>query len=95
MGLIHGVYDGKEGGGFEPGGCSIHNCMSGHGPDAATVEKAANAELAPTYLQDTLAFMFESRFVLRPTLYAQKKHPALDATYWKTWQGLASLFKIS
>jgi homogentisate 1,2-dioxygenase len=38
MGLIHGAYDAKAEG-FVPGGASLHNCMSGHGPDAATFEK--------------------------------------------------------
>ena len=39
MGLIHGVYDAKAEG-FVPGGASLHNCMSGHGPDAETFAKA-------------------------------------------------------
>src|SRR5215210_3895224 len=44
MGLIFGAYDAKEEG-LVPGGGSLHNCMSGHGPDADTFEKASNAEL--------------------------------------------------
>ena len=63
MGLIFGEYDAKAEG-FVPGGASLHNCMSGHGPDAETFEKASTAELKPQYLGDTLAFMFETRFVL-------------------------------
>jgi homogentisate 1,2-dioxygenase len=39
MGLIHGAYDAKAEG-FSPGGASLHNSMSGHGPDAGTFEKA-------------------------------------------------------
>ncbi len=35
MGLVHGAYDAKAEG-FLPGGGSLHNCMSGHGPDATT-----------------------------------------------------------
>ena len=35
MGLIEGAYDAKAGG-FVPGGASLHNCMSGHGPDRAS-----------------------------------------------------------
>jgi homogentisate 1,2-dioxygenase len=31
MGLIYGQYDAKEEG-FVPGGGSLHNCMSAHGP---------------------------------------------------------------
>ena len=45
MGLIHGVYDAKAEG-FMPGGASLHNCMTGHGPDAETFEKASAADLS-------------------------------------------------
>ena len=40
MGLIFGKYDAKAEG-FLPGGASLHNCMSGHGPDAETYERAS------------------------------------------------------
>ncbi len=67
MGLVHGAYDAKAEG-FVPGGCSLHNCMTGHGPDAATFEKASDADLSrPDVVADTMAFMFESRAVIRPT----------------------------
>src|SRR5690606_27298769 len=65
MGLIKGVYDAKEGGGFVPGGCSLHNCMSAHGPDANSFDKASEADLKPAYIDGTLAFMFESRFIMK------------------------------
>src|SRR3546814_3836626 len=45
MGPVHGAYDAKAEG-FAPGGCSLHNCMTGHGPDAATFEKASAADLS-------------------------------------------------
>ena len=63
MGLIPAQYDAKAEG-FLPGGASLHNCMSGHGPDAETFERAAHAELKPVKLDDTLAFMFETRLVV-------------------------------
>jgi homogentisate 1,2-dioxygenase len=90
MGLIHGEYDAKAEG-FLPGGCSLHNSMSPHGPDADTFEKASAAELAPQHLSDTLAFMFESRYVFQPT------PAALDAgfrqrDYVGVWAGLKSHF---
>jgi homogentisate 1,2-dioxygenase len=66
MGLIQGEYDAKAEG-FTPGGASLHNCMSGHGPDAETFARASTAELKPVKLDGTLAFMFETRFVCRPT----------------------------
>ncbi len=46
MGLIEGVYDAKAEG-FLPGGASLHNCMSGHGPDAATFDKATAGRHRP------------------------------------------------
>ncbi|MGO2477362.1 MAG: homogentisate 1,2-dioxygenase [Pseudoalteromonas sp.] len=69
MGLIEGVYDAKEDG-FVPGGMSLHNCMSPHGPEADVFEKASNAELEPQRYDNTLAFMFESRYIISPTKYA-------------------------
>ncbi|MEK7689609.1 MAG: homogentisate 1,2-dioxygenase, partial [Bdellovibrionota bacterium] len=48
MGLIHGVYDAKPEG-FVPGGSSLHNCMSSHGPDKQTFDAASSAELKPVY----------------------------------------------
>lgn len=91
MGMISGVYDGKESGGFAPGGCSLHNCMSGHGPDAGTFEKASNAELKPQYLDSGLAFMFESRYIMCPT-EAAMKHKALQKNYNDVWLPLPKHF---
>lgn len=70
MGLIHGVYDGKTGGGFVPGGFSLHNTMLPHGPDRDAFEAASNAELKPHKLEGTLAFMFETRYRQNVTAYA-------------------------
>ena len=70
MGLVYGVYDAKTGGGFVPGGVSLHNTMLPHGPDLDAFEKASNAELKPHKLEGTLAFMFETRFPQRVTAYA-------------------------
>jgi homogentisate 1,2-dioxygenase len=91
MGLIHGVYDAKAEG-FLPGGASLHNCMAGHGPDAATYEMASRAELKPQYLGDTLAFMFEARFVCRPTKYAIET-AQLQHEYYRCWQDLKKHFQ--
>jgi homogentisate 1,2-dioxygenase len=91
MGLIRGEYDAKAEG-FVPGGASLHNCMAGHGPDAATYEKAIAAELKPTYLADTLAFMFETRFVCRTTKFALQSSQ-LDGQYFECWQGLSRRFE--
>ena len=86
MGLIHGAYDAKEGGGFEPGGASLHNQMNGHGPDAETHRRATEAALKPVKLEDTLAFMFESRWVIRPTATAMEL-PGLQPDYDECWRG--------
>ncbi|NNM78322.1 homogentisate 1,2-dioxygenase [Sphingomonas sp. ID1715] len=85
MGLIHGAYDAKEGG-FAPGGASLHNQMAGHGPDLASWEKATTMALAPHKIENTMAFMFESRWVIRPTLWAaETKLCQLD--YDDCWAG--------
>jgi homogentisate 1,2-dioxygenase len=85
MGLIRGVYDGKAEG-FLPGGISIHNCMSAHGPDLATYEKASSARLKPHKIEAALAFMWESRYVFRPTKAALAA-PQLQKNYDKVWDG--------
>jgi len=70
MGLVYGVYDAKTGGGFVPGGISLHNTMLPHGPDMDAFEKASNVELKPHKLEGTLAFMFETRFPQQVTAFA-------------------------
>ncbi|MBN6151816.1 homogentisate 1,2-dioxygenase [Xanthomonas sp. AmX2] len=91
MGLVHGVYDAKAEG-FAPGGASLHNCMSGHGPDAATFAKASQADLSqPDVIADTMAFMFETRAVLRPSAQAlDAAHRQRD--YQQCWAGLRRHF---
>ena len=91
MGLIHGTYDAKAEG-FLPGGASLHNSMSGHGPDAATFEKASHADLSkPDVIRDTMAFMFETRCVLRPTRHALESEQ-LQGDYFRSWQALKRHF---
>jgi homogentisate 1,2-dioxygenase len=91
MGLVHGAYDAKAEG-FLPGGGSLHNGMIGHGPDAETFARASQADLARAdVITDSMAFMFESRHVLRPTAQA------LDASwrqrgYQDCWTGLGKRF---
>jgi homogentisate 1,2-dioxygenase len=93
MGLIAGVYDAKSEG-FVPGGGSLHNCMSGHGPDAATFERAIAADTStPAHLTGTMAFMFESRMLLRPSRCALEGRPALQPDYWKCWKDLKKRFE--
>ncbi|MGC2300554.1 MAG: homogentisate 1,2-dioxygenase [Acidobacteriaceae bacterium] len=93
MGLVFGEYDAKAEG-FLPGGASLHNCMSGHGPDAETWEKASKAELKPVKLDNTLAFMFETGLPVRPTKFALETK-ILQHEYYECWQGLKKHFKVS
>ena len=90
MGLVFGQYDAKEEG-FVPGGGSLHNQMAGHGPDLDAFEKASNSKLAPQKLSNTLAFMFESRYVIRPTKFAMESS-ALQKDYVNCWRGLKKNF---
>ena len=91
MGLVHGVYDAKAEG-FVPGGASLHNCMSGHGPDADTFEKASHSDTSkPHKVGDTMAFMFETRTLIKPTRFALET-AQLQAHYYECWQGLKKHF---
>jgi homogentisate 1,2-dioxygenase len=90
MGLIHGQYDAKEGG-FEPGGLSLHGMMAAHGPDKAATERAMTDDLAPRKLDGTMAIMFETREILRPTLGALSMK-GLQANYDSVWDGLNKTF---
>lgn len=94
MGLIHGAYDAKADG-FVPGGSSVHNCMSGHGPDAATFDKASSADTRqPHKVSDTMAFMFETRNVLVPTAQALGS-PQLQGDYQQCWAGITKRFRTT
>jgi homogentisate 1,2-dioxygenase len=91
MGLVTGTYDAKAEG-FVPGGASLHNTYTSHGPDADTYARASTAELRPQKLTGTLAFMFESRWTILPT------KQAMDATfrqrdYDAVWSGLTRNFR--
>ena len=90
MGLVRGTYDAKAEG-FVPGGMSLHNCMSAHGPDRATFDRAVGADLKPQKIADTLAFMFETRLVVRPTRFALET-PALQQDYDSCWEGFETMF---
>jgi homogentisate 1,2-dioxygenase len=90
MGLVYGVYDAKAEG-FLPGGASLHNRMTAHGPDAETCERASTIALEPRKITDTMAFMFESRFTLSLSEYAL--HAAeLQPDYYEAWQNIKRRF---
>ena len=85
MGLVTGAYDAKAGG-FAPGGASLHNCMSGHGPDQASWQGATSAELKPHRIDGTMAFMFETRWPVQPTRWALET-PTMQLDYDDCWTG--------
>ncbi|KAK3381699.1 homogentisate 1,2-dioxygenase [Podospora didyma] len=92
MGLICGAYDAKKGGsgGFVPGGASLHNVMSGHGPDMESYEGARNAELKPAKVGGgSCAFMFESCLMVGVTEWALDKCDKVQTEYSEhSWGGL-------
>ncbi len=91
MGLVRGVYDAKAEG-FAPGGASLHNTFASHGPDAQTYAQASTAALKPQKLDGTLAFMFESRWMIVPTRQAMEaRHRQKD--YDAVWSGLSRNFR--
>jgi homogentisate 1,2-dioxygenase len=91
MGLVTGVYDAKAEG-FLPGGGSLHNTFASHGPDAETYARASTQELTPQKLESTLAFMFESRWLINPTRQAiEAAHRQGD--YDAVWSGLSRNFR--
>jgi len=91
MGLIEGVYDAKAEG-FMPGGASLHNCMSGHGPDAETFDKASAADTSKAQvIRDTMAFMSETKLPILPTRAALES-AQLQPEYFRCWQGLRKHF---
>lgn len=90
MGLIEGAYDAKAEG-FLPGGGSLHNSMSAHGPDAKMCEQALNEALVPKKLTDTLAFMFESCLPWITTPFAHES-TLKQNDYQDCWKGMKRHF---
>ncbi|WP_339490258.1 homogentisate 1,2-dioxygenase [Pseudomonas sp. EL_65y_Pfl2_R95] len=90
MGLIQGAYDAKADG-FSPGGASLHNCMSAHGPDNISTTQAIAARLQPHKIDNTMAFMFETCTVLRPSQFALQC-PELQTDYDGCWSGMSKTF---
>ena len=91
VGLVKGRYIGKAEG-FTPGCASLHNCMSGHGPDNDAFEAGSGAANAPQYLADTLTIIFETQLVIKPTRFALETE-LLERDYYRHWQGLKKNFR--
>ncbi len=91
VGLVKGSYLGK-GDSFAPGCASLHNCMSGHGPDKDAFDRGTAADDSPQYLADTLTVIFETQLVIKPTRHALETE-LLERDYYKHWQGLTKNFR--
>lgn len=97
MGSISGAYDAKVG--FTPGASSLHSCMTGHGPDSTVYKKVnagdiqeTGAEEKPVRIPDnSLAFMFETMFMLKTTEYAMGEFLTVDEDYYKCWTELKDI----
>ncbi|OAQ73588.1 homogentisate 1,2-dioxygenase [Pochonia chlamydosporia 170] len=98
MGLIRGGYDAKRGGagGFVPGGASLHNVMSGHGPDAESHEGARAAKLEPVKVgAGSCAFMFESCLMVGVTEWGLRTCKKVQEGYSEeSWGGVVTHFKL-
>ncbi|TDJ60971.1 MAG: homogentisate 1,2-dioxygenase, partial [Proteobacteria bacterium] len=68
-----------------------HNCMVPHGPEAGVFASATSDPLAPVKHESTMAFMFESRYVIQPTVAALES-PYLQSNYADCWQELKRNF---
>lgn len=90
MGNIYGEYDAKPDG-FAPGAMSLHNCMLPHGPDVEAFDKASHADLRPVKLENTMSFMFETRFPQHLTEWAARAAP-IQADYADCWSALPKMF---
>ena len=91
MGLIYGKYDARPDG-FLPGGISLHNTMLPHGPDSTTFEKASSENLNPQKIENTLAFMFETRFPQHVTEFASKSKQ-LQKNYIDCWSNIKKNYR--
>ena len=90
MGNIYGQYDAKPTG-FVPGGMSLHNMMLPHGPDRTAFERASATDLAPEKLDNTMSFMFETRFPQHLTAFAASEAP-MQNDYIDCWTDLEKKF---
>ena len=90
MGNIYGIYDAKPKG-FVPGGMSLHNMMLPHGPDRGAFEGASNEALHPVKQDNTMQFMFETRFPQHLTEFAAREAPLQD-DYIDCWDSLEKKF---
>ena len=90
MGLCFGQYDAKEEG-FVPGGASCTIKCRRTDLTRKRLKKRRMPNLKPQKLSGTMAFMFESRYIIRPTEFAMKTSE-LQHEYFEVWQKLEKEF---
>jgi homogentisate 1,2-dioxygenase len=93
MGLIYGSYDAKKKGSFVPGGASLHNALTPHGPDEESYNKAVNDPCStPIVYEGGMAFMFETCLSLKVAPAALHDTSWRDMSYaTEAWsQGLSA-----
>lgn len=90
MGNIYGQYDAKPEG-FIPGGISLHNMMLPHGPDKQAFDGASSADLKAEKLDNTMSFMFETRFPQHLTEFAAQEAP-FQENYIDVWSDMTLHF---
>ena len=65
--------------------------MLPHGPDRQAFEGASNMDLVPEKLDNTMSFMFETRFPQHLTEFAAKEAPLQD-DYIDCWADIDKTF---
>lgn len=90
LGLIQGKHDGKSAA-FRPGSVSLHNAWAPHGPDTASYEAGRVGPQSPVKLEDTMAFMIETRFPMSLTNVGLNC-PERERDYLDVWAGFAKRF---
>lgn len=90
IGLLSGEYDAKKE--FSPGAASLHSCMTPHGPDSTSYDRAVQDPCdAQPLFSGGLAFMFETSHCLRLSKFALE-HECLDTKYGQCWRDLPKRF---
>ncbi len=78
-------------GGLEPGSTTLTNSYTPHGPDAETQGTLRDAVLGPMKVEDQLMLLFETRFPVQITDFANSVLPAVEG-YSKQWDGIPKRF---
>lgn len=94
-GMIEAEFDLSKSKGLQPAGATLHNTMSGHGPESRSHEVASKEELVPKKEGTSVkAFMFESSLMLGVTEWALTHSGKVRPSYTEEkWQPLKVHFQ--